>query len=118
MNTRSPAAQQTLAFAGTVGAMLVTFRVLDTVITRLGQRPVIAYDEVSRWWRLVSGRLPWWLLVAGAGLVALAAWIDARRFGGVGRRRLGALFAGWGELEDGRALRWLVVAITAVPAWA
>ena len=118
MSTRSPAAGATLAFAGTVAAMLVTFRVLDTVIARLGQRPVIAYDELSRWWHLVSSRVPWWLAVASLVLLAVAVWLDARRFGGAGRQRVGALFAGWDELEDGRGLRWFVVGVTGVAAWA
>jgi hypothetical protein len=124
MNTRSPASRSTasrstLAFAGTVVAMLVTFRLLDLVLGRLGQRPLIAYNEPARWWHLLSSRVPWWLGVAGIALFVFVLWLDERRFGGgSGRQRLIALFAGWGELEDGHALRRLVIAVTAVPAWA
>jgi hypothetical protein len=105
--------------------MLATFRVLDIGISRLGQLPAAAYEEkfflddlIVRWWHLVSTRVPWWLAATAIALAATVLWLDERRFGGSGRRRLAAVFAGWDELEDGRALRWLVVAVTAVPAWA
>lgn len=125
MSTRSSALRPTLAFAGTVLGVLATFRVLDLGVTRLGQLPAAAYREsffldnlIARWWHLLSSRIPWWLAVMGIALLATVIWLDASRFGGAGRRRLIALFAGWDQLEDGRALRWLVVAVTAVPAWA
>ena len=118
-------ARPTLVFAGTVLVVLATFRVLDVLINRLAQLPASAYAEtifldnlLARWWQLLSRRVPWWLTIAGIALIALAAFGDDRRFGGVGRRRLGKLFAPWTELEGGTALRWLVVAVTGVAAWA
>jgi hypothetical protein len=119
MNTRSAAPRSTLAFTGAVVGVFATFRVLDLGISRLGQRPVIAYGEIVRWWQLFLSRVPWWLAVTGIALLAIAFWLDERRFGGGAvRQRVVALFGGWDQLEDGRALRWLVVAVTAVPAWA
>ena len=118
MKTR-PSVRPTLAFAGTVLGVLATFRVLDLGIGRLGQRPVIAFNEIARWSHLLSTRVPWWLAVAAIALLGTVIWLDEHRFGGgTVRQRLLSLFAGWDELEDGRALKWLVVGVTAVPAWA
>jgi hypothetical protein len=125
MNTRSSALRPTLAFAAMVAATLVMFRVLDIAITRLGQLPAAAYREsffldnlIGRSWRLLSTRVPWWLAIAGIAMLVVAVVLIERRFGPAGRRRFGRLFAGWAEVDDGRSLRWLVVAVTAVPAWA
>ena len=125
MNTRAASSRATLALAGAIVGLLVTFRVLDVAIARLGQLPASAYAEsfflddlIGRWWRLVSTRAPWWLVVVGIALTLVAFFVDARRLDGAGRRRLMALFAGWHELEDGRALRWLVLGVTGVAAWA
>src|SRR5687768_7170229 len=125
MNTRPPSSRETLAFAGMVAGVLATFRVLDIAIARLGQLPATAYTEsffldnlIARWWRLASTRAPWWLVVVAIALPLAALVLDERLLGGVVRRRLTPLFAGWRELEDGRALRWLVVGVTGVAAWA
>src|ERR671913_183506 len=105
MNPRPRPSRATLAFAGTVLGMLATFRVLDIAIARLGQLPAAAYAEsfflddlVARWWRVLSTRAPWWLIVVGVTLPLIALVLDERRLGGAGRRRLMPLFAGWREL--------------------
>ena len=115
----------TLVFAGTVLATLATFRALDVVINRLAQLPASAYAEtvfldnlLVRWWHLWSRRVPWWLTVGGIVLVTVIVLVDSQRFRPHGPRRLGTLFASWTELEGGAALRWFVVAVTAVPTWA
>ena len=122
MNTRPSAPRSTLAFAGTFLGVIATFRVLDLGLARLGQRPVIAYNEVGRWWHLVSSRVPWWLAVAGIAIVVVVLALDTRLVGSPVRRRIGPLFsglvAGWDAIDDGKALRWFVVGVTAVPAWA
>src|SRR5690349_1633748 len=92
----------TLAFAGTVTAIIVVFRVLETTVARLGQLPTTAYSEpvfldnlVARWWGLVTQRVPWWMamtvFVLGVGVLVL----DARVFDGAARKRVVAPFAGW-----------------------
>lgn len=118
------AARPTLAFAGTVLAMLGTFRLLDIAVTRLARLAPAAYEEAffldelpSRWWRLLSDRAPGWLVLALLALSAAVLIADQRAARGGGRRRLRTLLAGWGELEEGRALRWLVVAVTGIAAW-
>src|SRR5688572_10228277 len=106
MSTRSSALRPTLAFAVTITGVLATFRLMELLLARLGQLPVSAYNEsffldnvISRWLYLASSRFAWWL-VAGGVAIAVAMVVDARRFGGGGRRRFIALFAGWGELDD------------------
>jgi hypothetical protein len=125
MNTRSPAVASPVAFAGTAVATLATFRVLDLLINRLGQLPASAYRErffldnlLARWWHLLTTRVPVMLLAATVAVVVLAFVLDEYRFGGgAARRRLGALFAGWSKLDDA-ALRWFVLGVTGVAAWA
>src|SRR6185295_14707388 len=70
-----------------------------------------------RWWHLGTSRIPWWLAVAIVALCIITAVTDQRTFGGAGRQRFSSLFGGWDSLEEGPALRWLVVAITGVSAW-
>lgn len=125
MSDRPVVARSTLAFALTAVATLVTFRVLDLVIVRLAQLPPAAYGEtfflddlLARWWRLASTRVPWWIAVAAIVLAVIAVVIDDRWFSAAGRRRLVAVFAGWSDVEDGHALRWLVVGVTGVATWA
>lgn len=125
MSTPAAAPRGTLAFAATVLATLVTFRVLDALISRLGQPRAGAYgdavfvdDVLGRWWDLFTRRVPWWLALSGFVVLATAAVVDGRRFGAVGRRWFLELFAGWRELDDARALRWLVVGVTGIAAWA
>lgn len=118
MNTRPSAGRPALAFAATIVGVIATFRVLDVVIGRLAQRPIIAYNEIGRWWHLVSSRVPWSLAVAGVAFLAIAAIVDVNRFGAIGSRRIASLFEGWSALDDGQALRWLVLGVTGVAAWA
>lgn len=120
-----PGARSTLAFAGTVLATLLVFRVLDTGIERLAQLPAAAYEQkvfldnvVVRAWLLVTERVPWWLTAILAALAIGAVVVDERRCHGAGRRRLVRIFGGWRDLERGRDLRWLVLAITGIAAWA
>jgi len=124
VSTRWPS-RATLVFAGTVLGIIAMFRVLDLTIARLGQLPAAAYREsffldnlIARWWHLLITRVPLMRAATIVALLAAAILIDHYRFGGTGRRRLATLFAGWSELEDGQALRWLVVGITGVGAWA
>jgi hypothetical protein len=107
-----------LAFASRLVAILVTFRIIDVLIQRLGERPIIAYGEVGRWWQLASSRIPWWLAAYVVGVVGVAFLVDRRWLGGDGWRRVRGLTAGWDALDEGRSLRWLVVGITGVAAWA
>ena len=126
MTARSPRVRSPVAFAGTVVATLATFRALDLLINRLGQLPASAYRErvfldnlLSRWWGLLTTRVPLMLVLAAISVVGLAFVLDEYRFGGgVVRRRLGGIFAGWGELAGGASLRWFVVGVTGVAAWA
>ncbi|HEX6048568.1 MAG TPA: hypothetical protein VFZ21_04845 [Gemmatimonadaceae bacterium] len=124
MNIRPSAGRGTLAFAGAALAMFVTFRLLEVTIARLAQLPAAAYAEVffldnlfPRAWALVSSRIPLWLGLAGLSLLTLAAVVDHRRLGGAGRQRVIGLLGSWRQLDEGQALRWLVVAVTAIPAW-
>lgn len=124
MTGSPPTARRTLAFAGAVLAMLATFRLLDAAVTRLGRLAPAAYEEPfflddlpSRWWGLLSARVTGWLPFALLALFVAAAAADQRLSQGAGRRRLRTLLAGWDELEEGRALRWLVVAVTGIAAW-
>jgi hypothetical protein len=112
-------------FAALVLGMLAVFRALDVAVARLVRLPASSYEEatfldnlVLRWWHLVTTRIPWWLSVAGLAVFAVAAVIDARRFGGAGRRRVFTLFAGWNAIEDGASLRLWVMSVTGVAAWA
>ena len=118
MNAHPPASRPTLVFAGTILGVLATFRELDVLIGRLAQRPVIAFDEVGRWWQLASSRVPWSAAAIGVALLVVAAVVDVRWLGGIGSRRIASLFEGWSALEDGPALRWFVVGVTGVAAWA
>jgi hypothetical protein len=125
MSARLPASRPTLAFAGTFLGVLVAFRALDVLVARLGQLPASAYAEslflddlIGRWAHLITSRAPSWLPVAVVGVVVAAIVVDARRLGGAGRRRLAALFGGWNELDEGNALRWLVLGVTGVATWA
>ena len=126
MKPRASSSRGTLAFAATLVCVLATFRALDIVIARLGQLPAAAYkdsffldDLIARWGSFVATRVPVSLILVAIALVVLAVVLDERRFGGgVIRRQLLALFSGWEELDDGRALRWWVVGVTGVVAWA
>jgi len=125
VRAQPPSSRGTLAFAATVVAMLATFRLADVAIALLGQLPAAAYSDsvfldnlISRWWRLLSSGGGAWLAIAAVVLLAAAAALDERWLRGAGRRRVAALFAGWGELDEPRALRWFVVGVTGVAAWA
>ena len=125
MRAQPPSSRGTLAFAATVVAVLAGFRVADLAIARLGQLPAAAYrdsvfldDLVLRWSRLLFGGGRVWIVVAAAVLLVVAAALDARWQGGAGWRRFATLVAGWSEVDDARALRWLVVGVTGVAAWA
>jgi hypothetical protein len=118
-------ARPTLAFAGSVLATLLTFRLLDTGIHRLAQLPAAAYEQgffldnvLVRVWRIATTRIPWWIIASAIVLVIGAFLLDERRLGGAGRRRFLRLFGGWRELEEGHALRWLVLVMTGLSAWA
>ncbi|HUQ81692.1 MAG TPA: hypothetical protein VM076_11160, partial [Gemmatimonadaceae bacterium] len=89
MMRETPASRPTLVFAGTVVALLATFRVLDVAIARLGALPASAYRDpvflphlVGRWWQLVASRVPWWALVALVLLGAAAVVADQRMLKG------------------------------------
>ena len=116
--SRTSVSRSRLAFAGQLVAILVVFRIIEIVVQRLGQRPIIAYDELGRWWMLAANRVPWWLAVAVLVLASLTLLVDVRWLGGSGWRRLRGLTAGWDALDEGRSLRWLVVGLTGVAAWA
>ena len=122
---RNSAGRTTLVFAGTVAATMAVFRLLDIGIARLARIPSESYtqafflDDVAlRAWRLASTRVPWWLAAIAAASLLLAFAADQRIAGGEGRRRCAALFTGWPSVDGGTALRWLVVAVSAVGAWA
>ena len=122
---RNSAGRPTLVFAGTVAATMAVFRLLDIGIARLARIPSESYtqafflDDVAlRAWRLASTRVPWWLASIAAASLLLAFAADQRIAGGEGRRRCAALFTGWPSVDGGTALRWLVVAVSAVGAWA
>jgi hypothetical protein len=117
MNPAS-ASRPRLAFAGRLVATLVLFRGIDIVIQRLGQRPIVSYNEVGRWWQIASSRVPWWVLALIVVAVGVSVLIDVRRFGGIGWSRVRALTSGWDAIDEGQSLRWLVVGITGVAAWA
>ena len=114
-----------LAFAGTAVAVLATFRVTDVAIARLGRLPAASYresvfldDVIARWWRLVFSGDRWWLAMVAILMLAAVVVLDRRRLGGAGWRRARALFAGWDALDEPRALRWLIVGVAGVSAWA
>jgi hypothetical protein len=113
----------TVTFTVAIIAILVAFRLLDEVIARLGTVPPKAYqgamflDDLPDGWRQLASRHPSWLVAAGIAIVAIGAVFTHRRLGGLARSRAVALFAGWKELEDGAAVRWLVVTITGVVTW-
>ena len=125
MRRASLTSRPTLPFVGTVLAMLATFHLLDIGIARLAALPASAYagrvfsdNLVARWWTLLSSRVPWWLTAVAIAVVALVAIGDHWLFRGAGRQRLAPLFASWNALEEGTSLRWLVVGVTGVAAWA
>jgi len=112
-------------FVGAALATVAIFKLLAGPIDALGRLPPAAYQQTFftreiplRAIHLLRDRAPAALLVAGAALLAMAFVADAMLVRSAGRHRLRRLFAGWEELEDGAALRWLVIAVTGISAYA
>lgn len=114
-----------IAFVASVVATLTLFRLLTVVVSRLSALPPLAYtgrafvdDLPARAWSLAARHTPWWLVAAAVAAVVVVAVLDSRQFGGAGRRRVAGLAAGWNAVDDGAALRLLVMAITGITTWA
>ena len=111
-----------VAFTFAVTSILIAFRLFDSVIDRVGRLPADAYrgamflDDLAGRWLELAVRYSTWLAAAVA-IAAVAGWFLRRRFPGTLRSRMVALVADWTVLEDGPALRWLVVAISGVVTW-
>ena len=112
-----------LPFAGLVAAGVLTFALLEPVVVALGRLPAEAYERAffapeipARVIHLLRTRLPTAAIAAGVALVALALLADRLLARSAVRRRLADVAAGWDAVEEGRALRWLVGAITGVAA--
>lgn len=122
---REPAAEPgRLRFAGSLMAIIVVFRVLDGLLTRLALLPPSAYDDAvflphlpREWIRHVADGVTWEVAIVGAALLLAASWGSRPRVRPALRRYPAALLAGWNSVEEGRALRWLVLAVTGVAAW-
>jgi hypothetical protein len=110
-----------VAFAGQVVASLVVFMLLERLLVGLGRLPPDAYEHafftpeiVARSVRHLRARVPLVVLAAGLAALTLALVAIARS---AGRIRVLGIFAGWKELDDGVALRWLVGAATGIAVW-
>lgn len=124
MRDAKPTGRAAWVFAGQLVAMLVIFRALDLLITEMAALPAAAYEDSVivqhlplRWWRVMHARLTWWHLGAVLALGVVAAVAAARWRAGVALRRAAQVLSPWDAVEDGRALRLLVVAITGITAW-
>lgn len=125
MSRVPPGSPPSLAFFGSVLALLAAFRALDIGVARLARLPAAAYEEavfvdnlLARWWQHGVERVPWWLAATVVALCGVVAIADVRRHGGALRRRMATLGAGWEVIDEGGALRLLVLGITGLSAWA
>ena len=112
-----------LPFAGLVVAGVVAFALLEPLVVGLGRLPPAAYERAffapeipARVVHLVRTRLPVAAIAAGVLVIVLAVVADGLLARSAVRRRLVGVAAGWDAVEEGRALRWLVGAITGVAA--
>jgi hypothetical protein len=124
VRTDSPAEGETrsfVVFAGQVVASLVVYMLLERVLVGLGRLPPDAYEQavfthevVARSVRLLRARVPLMVLAAGLAALALALVAVARS---PERGRVLGIFAGWRELDEGVAVRWLIGVATGIAVW-
>jgi hypothetical protein len=123
--TREPAEERgTLWFAGSLVAVVVTFRLLDLLLARLALLPPSAYDDAvflqhlpRHWVRHFARYVSWEMALLGVALLLAGALARRRRVRDAVGRYAAETLAGWSALDEGRSLRWLILAVTGVAAW-